>query len=152
IRHARWWLLFLMLGFAFACDSSDNPSDPDDGNNTDTPDTPDDPKDPDAPPPDGSLVLGDLCDKDDSCNAGLCVRIGSGKMEGLCSKRCEEETDCDTDGWTCRDIVAGSGDAIRGCAPKTLCIDNDGDGYGIGPECKGSDCDDDDPSVYQGAP
>ena len=30
------------------------------------------------------------------------------------------------------------------------CVDADGDGYGVGPECLGSDCDDNDASVYPG--
>ncbi len=32
------------------------------------------------------------------------------------------------------------------------CLDNDGDGYGIGANCLGQDCDEGDPDVYFGAP
>jgi hypothetical protein len=36
---------------------------------------------------------------------------------------------------------------IISCFIEANCIDNDGDGYGIGPECKGIDEDDNDPTV-----
>lgn len=156
VLHFRWWTLALALAFAPACDTSDTDDDsssgqdelpPGDGN---TPPGGDD--DEDELPEEGSLALGELCDTDDSCSSGFCVTIGSGKNEGLCSQRCEESLDCGDEDWVCRDIRTGSGNEIRGCTLRTLCIDNDGDGYGIGPECKGSDCDDEDPTVYEGAP
>ncbi|MHC4268534.1 MAG: M6 family metalloprotease domain-containing protein [Planctomycetota bacterium] len=33
----------------------------------------------------------------------------------------------------------------------SVCTDNDGDGYGVGVDCLGPDCDDNDPNVYPGA-
>ena len=35
--------------------------------------------------------------------------------------------------------------------PTVGCADNDGDGYGVGDDCLGTDCDDDDPFTYPGA-
>lgn len=159
MQHTRWWFLAtlaLLLVTAPACDSDDPGSGPSSGENGENGDngendTPPEGND-DAPPEEGSLSLGDRCDIDDSCSSGFCVKIGSGKNEGLCSQRCKESFDCDDEDWVCRDIRTGSGNEIRGCTLKTLCIDSDGDGYGIGPECKGSDCDDGDPTVYEGAP
>lgn len=150
MRHSLWWLLALALFGAPACNDNGAGDEPPGGGGTGT--TPEPGGGGDEDPPKGSYKLGDLCDQDDECSSGFCVTIGSGKNEGVCSKRCEEDNDCEIDRWICRNIATGSGDEIRGCAPKTLCIDNDGDGYGIGPECKGADCDDDDPSVYEGAP
>lgn len=156
MRHSLWWLLALALFIAPACnDTGGEDTPPDNGDNTGKPgDNGDDDggNGKDDEKPKGSSKLGDLCDQDDECSSGFCVTIGSGKNEGVCSKRCQEDHDCEIDRWSCRNIATGSGDEVRGCAPQTLCIDNDGDGYGIGPECKGADCDDTDPTVYEGAP
>lgn len=100
----------------------------------------------------GKGKKGDRCDDDRDCASGFCVSIGSGKNEGLCSQRCEENDDCGLSNWICRDLATSTATEVRGCTPAVLCIDNDNDGYGIGPECKGPDCDDDDPRVYNGAP
>ncbi|MDY0002481.1 MAG: MopE-related protein [Polyangia bacterium] len=50
----------------------------------------------------------------------------------------------------CGDGKDQSGDGVvdEGCV---LCVDHDGDGYGVGPYCDVRDCNDDDPSVHPGA-
>ncbi|MCB9644306.1 MAG: SpoIID/LytB domain-containing protein [Myxococcales bacterium] len=35
--------------------------------------------------------------------------------------------------------------------PKIDCVDKDGDGYGVGKDCKGPDCNDNDPKIHPGA-
>jgi hypothetical protein len=51
---------------------------------------------------------------------------------------------------------AGVGEVIRQCIPVSRlchgCIDRDRDGYGIGADCLGPDCDDNDASVHPDAP
>lgn len=140
------WLLVGGLATLAACSSTDD-VDP-------TPDTDvsEDTK-PDIPPPAlGSLELGDLCDQDAWCTSGFCVKIGSGYNEGVCSKRCESTDDCDDSSWECLAVTTESADSVRACVPEGLCIDKDGDRYGIGPGCLGPDCDDDDPLTNPGAP
>ncbi len=39
-------------------------------------------------------------------------------------------------------------DDTETCPPPAVCEDYDGDGYGQGPDCLGSDCDDDNPAHY----
>src|SRR5207237_3614802 len=72
------------------------------------------------------------------------------------------------DGYQCKDVAlaqtteapdAGAADAgapLRQCVPVSGkcpgCVDRDGDGYGIGLDCLGPDCDDSDPTVHPGAP
>lgn len=48
-------------------------------------------------------------------------------------------------------VDAGPDDAGQPDAGPRRCIDNDGDGYGDGPDCIDYDCDDDDPNVHPGA-
>jgi len=49
----------------------------------------------------------------------------------------------------------GGASTLRQCLPHSGlcpgCIDNDGDGYGIGAGCRGPDCNDNDPSIHPGA-
>lgn len=155
IAQTRWWLLSIALGIAAAaCSPSDGQPPDDTGNDTgdsgDTGDTGGDPDTGKVPPP-GSLAQGDFCDQDAWCSSGFCVKVGNGFNEGVCSKRCEANADCDDDSYECMALV-GASDDVKGCVPTGLCIDKDGDGYGVGSGCAGQDCDDDDRLVYNGAP
>ncbi len=76
--------------------------------------------------------LCESCGFDDECGgpADFCV-------EGFCGLGCEE-TDCPV-GFRCADVLGG-----QQCIPRDVicepCFDPDGDGYGIGEECLGLDC------------
>lgn len=145
----NWWLAALVACSATlaACDS--NPGDPlppdDTGDHGDNDET-----NVEAPP--NSVDLGGLCNSDVSCKSAFCVKIGQGFNEGICTKRCESGGDCDEASWDCVAVSSGSGDEVSACIPSNLCIDKDGDNYGVGPGCLGLDCDDNAPSVNPGAP
>lgn len=135
------------------CGDSDSDKDPNDGGPNDPSD--DTTQDPDTPPDKelGSAELADLCSNNEECSSGLCVSLGQGVNDSLCSKRCEEASDCgETSVWDCTEVDTSLSDTINVCVPKDLCLDNDNDGYGVGPGCLGPDCDDNDPTVYYGAP
>ena len=133
------------------------------GNDTDAqPDTGFDVVDPDADRPDasdtsgdavepGTGQLGDLCDEDLACASLLCVTLGQGINEGFCTSRCESASTCPEGNWDCLALQTNLGEVVQVCAPPDLCLDRDGDGYGLGPGCLGRDCDDNDPTVYPGA-
>ena len=97
------------------------------------------------------------CETDLQCddNADLCLSIGNGRY---CGEDCADDGYC-PNGYECADI-GGEGDAgviARQCvpaggAPCLPCKDDDADGYGDGEDCRGFDCDDDDPQSYEGAP
>jgi len=87
---------------------------------------------------------------------------------------CDEESDTDKDGFgsatgcdpidcddfnkkvypgapeTCDDGIDQNCDGVDAICPDTDCIDNDGDNYGVGTECLGTDCNDADPTVNPG--
>lgn len=164
MKQRRSWLLYATLigGLSLsACGSSPDdatpPDDVDTGDTSDTGDTGDvgdtgDTGDPDTgevEPGDG--LVGSSCVDDGECNSSFCVMLGSGPNDGVCSQRCESSDSC-IDGWECKGVASGTGDVVNGCVPLGLCVDKDGDGYGVGPGCLGQDCDDDDPTVYVGAP
>lgn len=103
--------------------------------------------------PTGSAKLAELCSGNRDCSSGLCITLGQGINDSLCSQRCKSADDCgDQDVWDCIRIDSSSNDDTSACVPKDLCLDKDKDGYGIGPGCLGPDCDDDDTTVYFGAP
>jgi hypothetical protein len=86
------------------------------------------------------------CDDRQRCDEGyFCTD------ESYCSKSCIDTEDCPTD-YECKSTDAGS----SYCAPKdgkcgdVLCNDADGDEYGRGPDCKGLDCDDNNPNINPG--
>ena len=95
----------------------------------------------DTASPDAGLG-GALCDDAGDCPTGYdCVRPDVEAPAGLCTTRCLEDADCG-DGFACFLITSSVGDAERWCLPTELCIDEDGDGFGFGSDCRGRDCDD----------
>jgi len=101
-------------------------------------------------------VLGSLCspcDGDDACGreSDLCVDLGG---DSFCAIDCAETGEC-PDGFSCEELATDDGFVTNQCVPVSgvcePCLDLDGDGYGIGPECLGLDCNDDDPEINEGA-
>ncbi len=85
-----------------------------------------------------------------SCVEGLCeIATLPGSCEGRCGDyddalECQCDSGCFTFGDCCEDVCdACSTDFEDKCG----CSDEDGDGFGEGPACKGPDCDDTDKSV-----
>ena len=94
------------------------------------------------------------CGEDDPpCPDELTCFTHPESEERFCSITCAEDNDCPAD-YQC---VGDQGDSderfcrpeAERCTPK-LCRDEDGDGYGRGPDCLGSDCDDDNPMIHSG--
>ncbi|MCA9561543.1 MAG: putative metal-binding motif-containing protein, partial [Myxococcales bacterium] len=91
------------------------------------------------------------CQADNECGIGAdrCLQIGAGKY---CARDCSTE-EC-PEGHVCSEVDV-DGETLMQCLPEggtcRPCQDEDGDGYGDG-ECLGIDCDDDDPTTYEGAP
>ncbi|MEZ4432448.1 MAG: MopE-related protein [bacterium] len=104
----------------------------------------------------------DLCKpcsnhRDCDDNADLCLSIGRGRY---CGEDCANGRAC-PDGFECAavTVTGADGDPVDAeqCIPANnagcaSCVDVDGDGYGRGEDCLGSDCDDSNPDVYEGAP
>ena len=96
------------------------------------------------------------CETDRDCNsiADQCLQIGNGHY---CGGDCSIDGFC-PDGYECKDFPAPDGGvAAKQCVPSRgegclPCKDDDHDGYGDGGDCKGFDCNDADPAVYEGAP
>lgn len=98
------------------------------------------------------------CSRDEDCATGVC-RDGAGEALqgddiGYCHARCNSDSECSV-GFACS--VDGSGTSF--CHPLfagcQTCIDNDGDGYGVGTSCGidgvtkiGFDCNDNDPDIH----
>lgn len=87
------------------------------------------------------------CDNDETCQpaGSVCADLRDGQF---CLVPCDEDDACD-DGYECVDA-----DGSMVCIPLTnscgACEDGDGDGYGEGPGCLGTDCRDDDPEINAG--
>lgn len=95
---------------------------------------------------------GSDCRSDSDCTDTSCIALSTAEEASFCTLRCATDDDCPDDGVSsCLSITNAEG-LIQVCMPSDLCIDRDRDGFGEGPGCKGKDCDDDDPTVYPGAP
>lgn len=87
-----------------------------------------------------SATLGADCEEDADCRSGRCEAFGD---TSICTTRCRRGGNrCNVDGLTCSEGL---------CTPSDYCLDEDGDGYGDGPGCKGTDCDDSNADVHPGA-
>ena len=87
-------------------------------------------------------LLGELCTTDADCASGVCQH---GVDFAVCTSACDA-FDCPS-GWTCERFPGGQ----RLCVATRICIDGDGDHYGLGRACEGYDCDDTRAEVYPGA-
>ncbi len=94
---------------------------------------------------------GESCEGDAQCVGHLCLTIDASLDTGFCSGFCFEDADCPQDEWSCVFLANSGGDAAFVCVPDELCIDEDEDGFGIGPGCEGQDCNDEDNTVFLGA-
>ena len=97
-------------------------------------DTPNQGDDVDEPP---ELPIGGLCHYNPDCASELCIFFEAGAELGFCSAYCADVSDCPEEGYECVRLANSGSDVVRVCIPTDLCIDQDGDGYGIGPGCEG---------------
>jgi hypothetical protein len=101
----------------------------------------------------GEGEVGTDCEGNEDCRSGLCIRIAPSAELGLCSQECAAQADCPDDTWDCS-VVRGAGEdgavGVQVCLPATLCLDEDGDEYGLGPGCRGLDCDEANAEVNPG--
>lgn len=78
----------------------------------------------------------------------LCTPLLDGSF---CTTGCAVDEDCPEE-FTCEDVPGRSfGQCIPPARVCTPCLDRDGDGYGIGLECLGPDCNDNNPAINPGA-
>lgn len=93
-------------------------------------------------------VLCTECESNDDCGiSGACFAFDE---EFFCLPSCADASTCPV-GTTC-EVTDSAGEV---CFPEAAtcagCADNDGDGYGVGALCLGSDCNDGDANVNPGA-
>ena len=103
--------------------------------------------------PDRSSLCAPCQGREDCLGQGSrCLGIGQGSY---CGRPCDEARRPCPDGFECRDILEGGQVVDKQCIPWDdrcgECIDDDGDDYGVGPECLGTDCNDDNPDIHPNA-
>ncbi len=93
------------------------------------------------------------CETDAACGRAIdrCARLLDGDF---CTRACGAERECPL-GLVCGEIGTITGVRAAQCIPEFRvcagCFDQDEDGYGIGVECLGFDCDDRNPEINPGA-
>jgi hypothetical protein len=80
--------------------------------------------------------LGTVCLSDAECAAGFCLVMSDAN---ICTQPCV--TDC-PEGFACAPALIATAPSTDICAPTDFCEDADGDTFGRGPACAGTDCDD----------
>jgi hypothetical protein len=93
------------------------------------------------------------CDLDGDCQTGLyCVGILDGAAQ-TCLPGCGEDDSACPRGFECEDVQRDLTPTVSVCVPQDMvcCVDEDGDGYGQGMDCTGSDCADDNEDSNSGA-
>jgi cysteine-rich repeat protein len=86
------------------------------------------------------------CEGDDDCtrDVDFCVPLLDG---AFCARACSDAEPC-PDGFVCQEV----GRELDQCVPRLEvcagCLDEDGDRYGVGEECLGTDCNDADPDIH----
>ena len=64
----------------------------------------------------------------------------------------DDDSDSDDDTWGDDDLADDDSDPQSDDDTTPDCLDNDGDGYGVGADCLGEDCNDSHSQIYPGAP
>ena len=96
------------------------------------------------------------CQVEDCDDGNPDVSPGQAEVCDLVDNDCDGTPDDGTPDNPCPNVqcvlnCAGDQTCIDGC-PIQDCIDSDGDGWGVGPDCAEQDPDDNDPSTWPGAP
>ena len=115
---------------------------------------PEEPDDGDAGVPDGDMGVPEprLCEpclthRDCGMPGARCLRIGAGRFCGL---DCADDEEVCPEDYRCQPVGDG-----HQCVPSLgfceACADPDGDGYGVGPECLGVDCNEQNAEINAGA-
>lgn len=127
-----------------------NPDSGDDTSRDDVGDTGADTDATDVAGPDVDEEYGVVRCLDDSvCDGDRCIFLIPDR-DGFCFPRCISTVNC-PEGSVCLGLANSGGDLEQVCVPLDLCVDEDEDGWGEGPGCRGQDCDDADPLVNFGA-
>ena len=82
-------------------------------------------------------AFGEPCEVDSQCASGLCLVMPD---RSICTQPCPP--DC-PEGFACAPAMIPTSPSTDTCAPADFCEDGDGDTFGRGPACAGTDCDDD---------
>ena len=95
----------------------------------------------------------DVCESDGDCEVGLYCVISAVGSAQTCLPGCVADEAACPRGFECEDIQRDLTPTVAVCVPQdaVCCVDEDGDGYGVGMDCNGSDCVDDNDRSHAGA-